>query len=239
MGKYKPVYMFSDDTTKLEKQLAAEGEALKNLLGGKGANLNIMTRAKLPVPQGFTVTTEQCNEFTKLGLKFPAGLKEAILEAMAKLVKESGKNFGDPKNPLLVSVRSGARSSMPGMMDTVLNLGMSDKVAEGMIALTGNERFVWDAYRRLIMMFGNVVMGVNRELFEHCLAEVKKAEGVTEDTKVSVEGLKKVVAAEKVVYEKAVGKPFPQKAEEQLIEGVRAVFESWENDRAIAYRNMN
>jgi pyruvate,orthophosphate dikinase len=239
MAKYKPVYMFSDDTTDLEKKLVAEGEALKNLLGGKGANLNIMTRAKLPVPQGFTVTTEMCIEFTKLGGKFPPGLKDEILASMKKLEKETGKNFGDPKNPLLVSVRSGARSSMPGMMDTVLNLGMNDKVLEGMVALTGNERFAWDAYRRLIMMFGNVVMGVDRELFEHCLSEVKKEEGVKEDTEVSVDGLKKVVEMEKKVFAKAVGKPFPQSPEEQLIEGVRAVFESWENDRAIAYRNMN
>ncbi|MEN6345933.1 MAG: pyruvate, phosphate dikinase [Armatimonadia bacterium] len=239
MAKYKPVYMFSDDTTELEKELKHEGEALKNLLGGKGANLNIMTRAKLPVPQGFTVTTEMCNEFTRLGGKYPAGLKDAILACMRKLEAETGKEFGNPQNPLLVSVRSGARSSMPGMMDTVLNLGMNDEVADGMIAITGNERFVWDAYRRLIMMFGNVVMGVKRELFEGCFTEVKKEEGVTEDTEVSVEGLKKVVAMEKKVYSKEVGKPFPHKSEEQLMEGVRAVFESWENDRAIAYRNMN
>jgi pyruvate,orthophosphate dikinase len=239
MAKYKPVYMFSDDTTELEKQLAAEGEALKNLLGGKGANLNIMTRAGLPVPPGFTVTTEMCTEFTKLGGKFPPGLKEEILAAMKKLEEETGKKFGDPSNPLLVSVRSGARSSMPGMMDTVLNLGMNDEVVQGLIKLTGNERFAWDAYRRLIMMFGDVVMGVDRELFEHCLTQVKKEEGVKEDTEVSVEGLKKVVEMEKKVYEKEVGKPFPQDPVEQLMEGVRAVFESWENPRAVAYRNIN
>jgi len=239
MAKYKPVYMFSDDAKALEEQLRAEGGMLKYLLGGKGANLNIMTSAGLPVPPGFTVTTEQCIEFMKAGHKFTAELKQAILEAKEKLEKETGKEFGNPDNPLLVSVRSGARDSMPGMMDTVLNLGMNDDVAQGMIRLTGNERFVWDAYRRFIMMFGNVVMGVDRELFEHCLAAVKKEEGVKEDTEVSAEGLKKVVEAEKAVYKKVVGKDFPTEAEDQLIEGVRAVFESWDNDRAIAYRNMN
>ncbi len=239
MAKYKPVYMFSDDAEALAKKLEAEGGQLKYLFGGKGANLSIMTAAGLPVPAGFTVTTEQCIEFMKAGHKFPAGLKDEILKCTKKLEKETGKKFGDPTNPLLVSVRSGARESMPGMMDTVLNLGMNDEVAAGMIELTGNERFVWDAYRRFIMMFGDVVMGVDREHFEDCLAQVKKQEGVTEDTDVSAEGLKQVVELEKEVYKSHIGKAFPTKAEDQLLEGVRAVFQSWDNDRAIAYRNLN
>ncbi len=238
MAKYEPIYMFSDDTTALEEQLKAEGEALKNLLGGKGSNLNIMTRAGLPVPPGFTVTTEMCIEYTKLDA-FPAGLEDAIRESVAKVEKETGKQFGNPDNPLLVSVRSGARSSMPGMMDTVLNIGLNDAVAQGLIKLTGNERFVWDAYRRLIMMFGDVVMGVHREEFEECFKKVKAEEGVSEDTEVSVDGLKKTVAMEKEVYKKALGEDFPSDPMAQLLAGVRAVFGSWENDRAIAYRNMN
>ncbi len=239
MAKYKPVYMFSDDTKALTKQLEAEGGQLKFLFGGKGANLNIMTGAGLPVPAGFTVTTEQCVEFMQAGHKFTSALRDEILAAKSKLEQETGKEFGNPANPLLVSVRSGARDSMPGMMDTVLNLGMNDEVAEGMIELTGNERFVWDAYRRFIMMFGNVVMGIDREHFEECLKKIKQQEGVKEDTEVSAAGLKAVVAMEKDVYRQHIGKPFPTKAEDQLIEGVRAVFESWDNDRAIAYRNLN
>ena len=210
MAKYLPIYMFSDDTTALEAELKAEGEALKNLLGGKGSNLNIMTRAGLPVPPGFTVTTEQCIEYTELG-RFADGLEEQIRACVAKVEDETGKEFGNPDNPLLVSVRSGARSSMPGMMDTVLNIGLNDDVAQGLIKLTGNERFVWDAYRRLIMMFGDVVMGVHRELFEECFKQVKAEEKVTEDTKVSVEGLKKTVAMEKEVYKKALGEEMHSK----------------------------
>jgi pyruvate, orthophosphate dikinase len=239
MGKYKPVYMFTDDATKLAAELKKEREALKNLLGGKGANLNIMMTQGVPVPPGFTVTTEQCIEFMKAGNKMPAGLDKEIDKAVVELEKQTGKTLGDPQNPLLVSVRSGARDSMPGMMDTVLNVGMNDQVAEAMVEMTGNERFVFDAYRRLIMMFGDVVMGVKRHAFEECLNEVKQAEGVKEDTQVSAAGLRKVVELEKGVYKKALAKDFPQDAREQLWAGVRAVFESWNNDRAVAYRNMN
>lgn len=239
MAKYKQLYMFTDDAQALSAQLEKEGEALKNLLGGKGANLNIMMTLGVPVPPGFTVTTEQCVEFMKAGEKMPAGLDKEIEKATAELEKQTGKKFGDPKNPLLLSVRSGARDSMPGMMDTVLNIGMNDVVAEAMIKATGNERFVFDAYRRLIMMFGDVVMGVSRHDFEECFSQVKAEEGVEEDTEVSAAGLRRTVELEKAVYKKAIGKDFPQNAKEQLYAGVRAVFESWNNDRAVAYRNMN
>ena len=239
MATYKPVYMFTDDANALSAELKKEGKALKDLLGGKGANLNIMMTLGVPVPGGFTVTTAECIAYTKNGNKFPAGLEKEIDKCTALLEKQAGKKFGDPKNPLLVSVRSGARESMPGMMDTVLNVGMNDVVAEAMVKATGNERFVFDAYRRLIMMFGDVVMGVKRHDFEECLAQVKKEEGVKEDTEVSACGLRRVVELEKAVYKNALGKDFPQNAREQLMAGISAVFGSWNNDRAVAYRNMN
>ncbi|NPV49037.1 MAG: pyruvate, phosphate dikinase, partial [Armatimonadetes bacterium] len=175
----------------------------------------------------------------KAGQKMPDGLDKEIDKCVAELEKQAGKKFGDPNNPLLVSVRSGARDSMPGMMDTVLNIGMNDEVAEAMVKMTGNERFVFDAYRRLIMMFGDVVMGVKRHDFEECFDKVKQEEGVKEDTEVSAAGLRRVVELEKAVYKKAIGEDFPQDPREQLLAGVRAVFESWNNDRAVAYRNMN
>jgi len=239
MANLKRVYMFSDDLEPIVKQLADEGRQLKWLEGGKGSNLAIMTSIGIPVPAGFTVTTDACLEFMDRGNKFPEGLTDEILEAMSKLEAETGKKFGDPSNPLLVSVRSGARESMPGMMDTVLNLGMNDEVAEGMVRLTGDERFVYDAYRRLIMMFGDVVMGVERELFDECFSQVKQKEGVRGDTEVSVEGLKETVELEKQVYKQHIGSDFPTNPQEQLLEAVRAVFESWNNDRAIAYRELN
>ncbi len=239
MGKFKPIYMFTDDANALAAELKKEDRALKDLLGGKGANLNIMTTLGIPVPPGFTITTEMCIAYLRGGKKFPPGLEEEIERSIQELEKQTGKKFGDPNNPLLVSVRSGARESMPGMMDTVLNIGMNDEVAEGLVKLTGNERFVYDAYRRLIMMFGDVVMGIERHLFEECFDKVKAEEGVTEDTAVSAAGLRKVVELEKAVYKKAIGKDFPQDPREQLLAGVRAVFESWNNDRAVAYRNMN
>lgn len=239
MGKFKPIYMFTDDANALAAELKKEGRALKDLLGGKGANLNIMTTLGIPVPPGFTITTEMCIAYLRGGKKFPPGLEKEIERSVQELEKQTGKKFGDPNNPLLVSVRSGARESMPGMMDTVLNIGMNDEVAEGLVKLTGNERFVYDAYRRLIMMFGDVVMGIERHLFEECFDKVKEEEGVTEDTAVSAAGLRKVVELEKAVYKKAIGKDFPQDPRAQLMAGVRAVFESWNNDRAVAYRNMN
>jgi pyruvate, orthophosphate dikinase len=188
MSSLKRVYMANADIEPIKAALTAQGRELRDFLGGKGSNLFIMTSQGLPVPPDFTVTTDACNEYVALG-QFPAGLPEEILAAMAELEQQTGKQFGNPDNPLLVSVRSGAKFSMPGMMDTVLNLGLNDAVAEGMIKLTGNERFVWDAYRRFIMMFGDVVMGVEREHFEHCLDTVKKQEGVSSDVDVSAAGL--------------------------------------------------
>ncbi len=238
MSTLERVYPANTDIEPIKAALAAQGRELRDFLGGKGSNLFIMTNQGLPVPPDFTVTTDACNEYVALG-QFPAGLPEEILAAMAELECQTGKQLGNPDNPLLVSVRSGAKFSMPGMMDTVLNLGLNDAVAEGMIKLTGNERFVWDAYRRFIMMFGDVVMGVKRHYFEEALDQVKEKEGVSNDVDVSPAGLKKVVAMEKAIYEQHLGKPFPQEPREQLLEGIRAVFDSWNNDRAIAYRQMN
>ncbi len=239
MSKYDHVYMFDCDTEALKAQLAEEGRELKDLLGGKGSNLCLMTGSGIPVPPGFVVTTDVCNEYVSLGHKLPEGTEDSIYEAMNKLEETTGKNFGDPGNPLLVSVRSGAKFSMPGMMDTVLNLGMNDEVAAGMVKLFGDERFVYDAYRRLITMFGDVVMGVERTLFDACLDRVKKEEGVKLDTEVSAEGLKRVVELEKAVYKEELGEDFPTDPKAQLMAGVRAVFGSWDNPRAISYRNIN
>ncbi|MBC7288591.1 MAG: pyruvate, phosphate dikinase, partial [Armatimonadetes bacterium] len=232
------IYRFWDPAEPLIEELKAQQRALNDLLGGKGRGLMMMTNAGIPVPPGFTITTDTCNEYYAAGRKFPPGLEEEVEQAMADLEERTGKKFGDPNNPLLVSVRSGAKFSMPGMMDTVLNLGMNDEVAEGMIRLTNNPRFVWDAYRRFIMMFGDVVMGVEREKFEECLAEVKKEEGVEQDTEVSAEGMRRVVELEKEVYRRELGQDFPSSAREQLMAAIRAVFESWNNPRAITYRNI-
>jgi len=235
----KRVYRFWEDATPLKEELAAQNRDLKDLLGGKGSGLMLMTNADIPVPPGFTITTDTCNDYYAAGGKFPAGLEDEMRQAMVDLEERSGKKFGDPDNPLLVSVRSGAKFSMPGMMDTVLNLGMNDEVAEGMIKLTNNPRFVWDAYRRFVMMFGDVVRGIDRSKFEACLDQVKEEEGVTQDTEVSAEGMKKVVALEKEVYEKEMGEPFPTTAYDQLVAAVQAVFASWNNPRAITYRNIH
>lgn len=235
----KRVYRFWEDAKPLQEELAADNRELRDLLGGKGSGLMLMTNADIPVPPGFTITTDTCNEYYAAGEKFPPGLEEEIQQAVKDLEERVGKRFGDPENPLLVSVRSGAKFSMPGMMDTVLNLGINDAVAEAMIRLTNNPRFVWDSYRRFIMMFADVVMGLDREKFEECLAKVKKEEGVEQDTEVSAEGMKKVVELEKELYQAELGQPFPETAEEQLTAAVRAVFESWNNDRAITYRNIH
>jgi len=238
MSDFKRCYMFNEDMDALAQELAAVGRGLKDLLGGKGSNLCLMTNAGIPVPPGFTVTTDTCIEYVESG-DLPAGLDDEVKESMGKLEDWVGKRFGDPDNPLLVSVRSGAKFSMPGMMDTVLNLGMNDEVASGLVKLTGDERFVWDAYRRFIMMFGDVVKGIDRELFEECLNEVKQEEGVTDDVDVSAEGLRKVVECEKQVYKQQLGEDFPTDPATQLFAAIRAVFSSWDNDRAIAYRELN
>jgi pyruvate,orthophosphate dikinase len=216
-----------------------EGKAeMKELLGGKGANLAEMSSLGLPVPPGFTLTTEACAQYYEAGQKWPAGLDKQVSENIAKLEKATGKTFGSGPEPLLVSVRSGAAVSMPGMMDTVLNLGLNDDTLEAMIELTGNERFVWDSYRRFMQMFGDVVLGMEHEHFEEALEAVKKRRGADLDTDLDIEGLREVCDAYLDVY-KRDGKKFPQDAREQLDAAVDAVFGSWNNPRAIKYRQLN
>ncbi|MBQ7502980.1 pyruvate, phosphate dikinase [bacterium] len=215
-----------------------EGNAqMRGLLGGKGANLAEMTGMGIPVPPGFTITTEVCNMYYELGKIMPPGLEEEIGEQMAVLSKKMGKGFGDPKNPLLVSVRSGAKFSMPGMMDTILNLGLNDETVEGLAALSNNPRFAYDAYRRFIMMFSDVVMDLPKSEFEKILRAKKEAEGVKEDSKLSAEALKDVVVKYKAFFKEEKGFEFPQDVRKQLSEAVLAVFRSWMNERAIIYRN--
>ncbi len=214
------------------------GKEMKALLGGKGAGLAEMTKLGLRVPPGFTITTQTCIEFFKAGGRFPDGLWEEVLEHLKRLEEKTGKRFGDPENPLLVSVRSGAPISMPGMMDTVLNLGMNDEVVEGLAKLTGDPRFAYDAYRRFITMFSDVVMHLDRHKFEEIFEEEKRREGVKEDPELSIEGLKRVVERQKRLYEELTGKPFPQDPYEQLRLAIAAVFNSWNNPRAVKYREI-
>ncbi len=217
----------------------AEGSSgMKSLLGGKGANLAEMTSIGIPVPAGFTITTEVCDLFYKGGRKWPAGLEAQVKENLAKLEKAMGAKFGDRDNPLLVSVRSGAAVSMPGMMDTVLNLGLNSEVVQGLIIKTENERFAWDAYRRFIQMFGDVVMEVPRETFEHILEKKKHQVGAKADTDLSANDLKEIVRQYKKAYQEATGEEFPSDPYEQLTKSINAVFNSWNNPRAIKYRQL-
>jgi len=218
----------------------AEGRAdMKLLLGGKGANLAEMTNLGLPVPPGITITTEVCREYYALGKQFPEGLWEQVLEGLKKIEAEMGKKFGDKENPLLVSVRSGAPVSMPGMMDTILNLGLNDETVKGLAKSTGNERFAWDSYRRFIQMFGNVVMGIPHDKFEHILEEKKREVGAKQDVDLTAEDLKDIVEKYKELVKKETGKDFPQDPYEQLRMAIRAVFDSWNNPRAIKYREIH
>ncbi len=220
--------------------LFKEGDAsMKNLLGGKGANLAEMTNLGLPVPQGFIVSTEACTKYYEDGQKIAQEVVDQIYDAMAKTEEVAGKKFGDPENPFLVSVRSGARASMPGMMDTILNLGLNDVAVEGVARKSGNPRFAYDSYRRFIQMFSDVVMEIDKEKFEHELHSMKEAKGVELDTDLDADDLKNLVAKYKEIYKKEMGKDFPQDAKEQLLESVTAVFRSWDNPRAIVYRRMN
>ena len=212
---------------------------MRNLLGGKGANLAEMTGIGLPVPRGFTVTTEACIKYYDDGEDISKEIKEEILEHLSSLEKETGKTFGDKDNPLLVSVRSGARASMPGMMDTVLNLGLNDEVARGFAKVTNNPRFVYDSYRRFIQMFADVVMGFPKSSFERKFDVIKEEKGVKYDTELSSEDLMEVVEIYKEEYKKHAGNDFPQDPKVQLMEAVKAVFRSWNNDRAITYRRLN
>jgi len=212
---------------------------MKETLGGKGANLAEMTGLGVPVPPGFTITTDVCDFYYKNGQKYPQGFNEDIKEAVEKLEEKMGRKFGDPENPLLVSVRSGAAVSMPGMMDTVLNLGLNDKVVDGFSKKTGNKRFVMDSYRRFINMFGDVVMGVEHEEFEKALEEVKSKKGVKLDTELDAEDLEEVTKKYKDVIKKEKGESFPESPMKQLQMAVDAVFGSWDTPRAIKYRELN
>ncbi|MDR1439793.1 MAG: pyruvate, phosphate dikinase [Clostridiales bacterium] len=226
MAKY--VYMFR------------EGNAgMKNLLGGKGANLAEMTGLGLPVPRGFTVTTEACTRYYDDKEAISGDILAEIEERLAALEGDIGKKFGDPKEPLLVSVRSGARASMPGMMDTILNLGLNDSVVEGLSRLTSNERFAYDSYRRFIQMFSDVVMEIPKSNFDKALNDAKAAHGAKFDTDLTASDLKEVVAAYKKIFREHKGSDFPQEPRKQLIEAIKAVFRSWNNDRAITYRRLN
>ena len=228
----KYVYFFGGKKT--------EGKAnMKELLGGKGANLAEMSNLGMPVPAGFTITTKACQLYYDKNKKWPQGLKEQILANLKRLEKVMNAQFGNPKKPLLVSVRSGAAASMPGMMDTILNLGLNETVIAGLTAKTGNPRFAWDGYRRFIQMFGDVVMGVPHEAFEHILEEKKKAVNAKLDTDLSTEDLKDIVAQYKAAYKKHTSENFPDDAWQQLLKSINAVFESWNNDRAITYRRLN
>ena len=212
---------------------------MKSLLGGKGANLAEMTSIGLPVPPGFTIDTKSCADYYDIGGMLPDGLMDEVRENMEIVEKELGKQFGSEEDPLLVSVRSGAAASMPGMMDTVLNLGLSDKAMEGLARVSGNRRFALDAYRRLINMFGDVVMGVHHEKFEVEFDRIKADFGVTLDTELNEAGLEKLIEAYKLVYRKATSEDFPQDPYEQLEKSVEAVFKSWNIPRAIRYRQIN
>ncbi len=234
MAKTKYVYFFGNGD--------AEGdETMRPLLGGKGANLAQMAKAplSLPVPPGFTISIDVCQEYYKLGKKYPAGLDAEVEKYLAKLEKAMGKKLGDEKDPLLVSVRSGAAESMPGMMDTILNLGLNDKSVLGLAAKTENPRFAWDAYRRFIQMYGNVAMGVDHDKFEEIITEVKSHRGVKEDTELTAEELQEIVSKYKVMYKKEKGEAFPQDPKKQMWGAIGAVFGSWMNERAIVYRKLN
>ena len=220
--------------------LFEEGNAdMRNLLGGKGANLAEMTNLGLPIPQGFTVTTEACTDYYNNGRTISEDIQQQIFTALADLEKKQGKKFGDTENPLLVSVRSGARASMPGMMDTILNLGLNDVAVEGFAKKTGNPRFAYDSYRRFIQMFSDVVMEVPKSLFERVLDEIKAAKQVKFDMELTAEDLQEVIARFKAIYKDKMGEDFPQDPKVQLMEAVKAVFRSWDNERAIVYRRMN
>ncbi|TFG64696.1 MAG: pyruvate, phosphate dikinase [Spirochaetales bacterium] len=232
MAKIKQIYFFGGGS--------AEGTAkMKELLGGKGANLAEMTNLGIPVPPGFTISTEVCGSYYTSGKKIPKELEPEVDQHLAKLESLMKKKLGDNDDPLLVSVRSGAAASMPGMMDTILNLGLNDKSVEGLAAKSGNPRFAWDAYRRFINMFGNVVKNVPHESYEHALSSVKKKKHTTEDTDLDTDDLKEVVRLYKEVYKKVTKQNFPQSPKAQLWAAITAVFDSWNNEKAIKYRTIN
>ena len=222
---HKYVYLFS------------EGNAsMRALLGGKGANLAEMTKIGLPVPQGFTISTEACTKYYEDGRKISDEIKAEILEYIVKMEEITGKKFGDLENPLLVSVRSGARASMPGMMDTILNLGLNEKVVEVMAKKSGNARWAWDCYRRFIQMFSDVVMEVGKKYFEKLIDEMKEKKGVELDVELTADDLHELADQFKAEYKKQLGTDFPNDPKEQLFAAIEAVFRSWDNPRANIYR---
>ena len=224
----KWVYMFT------------EGNAsMRNLLGGKGANLAEMTNLGLPVPQGFTITTEACTQYYEDGRKINDEIMGQIMDAIVKMEGVTGKKFGDKENPLLVSVRSGARASMPGMMDTILNLGLNEEVVEVLAAKSGNPRWAWDCYRRFIQMFSDVVMEVGKKYFEELIDKMKAEKGVTQDVDLTAEDLKELANQFKAEYKAKIGSDFPTDPKVQLMEAIKAVFRSWDNPRANVYRRDN
>src|SRR4030065_123742 len=234
MAEKKWVYSF-DEVNLAEKYVDGSWDRVRGLLGGKGSGLADMTRAEVPVPPGFNVTTEACNAYQAEG-KFPAGMWEQELAALKKVELQTGKKFGDHNNPLLVSCRSGAKFSMPGMMDTVLNIGLSDWTARGMVKLTNNPRFVYDSYRRLVEMFGTVVLGIRDEAFEKPLAKYKQEKGYRLDTEMTAHDWKTITDAFLAVVKREKGFDFPQDPLKQLELATEAVFKSWNGKRAVDYR---
>ncbi|MBS7176022.1 MAG: pyruvate, phosphate dikinase, partial [Clostridiales bacterium] len=224
----KFVYLFSEGNGKM-----------RELLGGKGANLAEMTNLGLPVPQGFTITTEACTQYYEDGEKINDDIQAQIMEYIGKMEEIVGKKFGDLENPLLVSVRSGARASMPGMMDTILNLGLNEEVVEVMAKKSGNPRWAYDCYRRFIQMYSDVVMEVGKKYFEELIDAMKEKKGVTMDTELTADDLKELAEQFKAEYKEKIGQDFPSDPKEQLMGAVKAVFRSWDNPRANVYRRMN
>ena len=223
--------------TKFVYDFAEGNKDLKDLLGGKGANLAEMTNLGLPVPPGFIITTEACRAYLTTGHE-PDGLADEVTEHLAALEQQMGKRLGEPADPLLVSVRSGAKFSMPGMMETVLNVGLNDESLQGLASVSDNPRFAHDSYRRLLHMFGGTVMGIEGELFRDALDDLKKDRGTTADTDLGVEDLQELIETYQAIIEKEAGRPFPQEPREQLDLAVRAVFDSWNTDRAVLYRRQ-
>ena len=226
-------------STKYVYKFSEGNGTMRELLGGKGANLAEMTNLGMPVPQGFTVTTEACTKYYEDGKQINEDIQKEIFENLAEFEKLVGKKFGDPENPLLVSVRSGARASMPGMMDTILNLGLNDEVVEGFAKFTNNPRFAYDSYRRFIQMFSDVVMELPKPEFEKIIDAKKEERGVTQDVELDADDMKDLVVRFKAFYKEKKGTDFPADPKVQLMEAVKAVFRSWDNPRANVYRRMN
>ena len=225
---HKYVYEFSE----------ADG-SMRNLLGGKGANLAEMTGLGMPVPEGFCITTEACTRYYADGETIGDDIREEIVRYIGTLEEQTGKKFGDPDNPLLVSVRSGSRASMPGMMDTILNLGLNETVVDALVKKTGNPRFVYDSYRRFIQMYSDVVMEVGKAYFEELIDEMKHTRGVKADLELTADDLKELAAQFKAEYQNKIGEDFPSDPIEQLFGAIKAVFRSWDNPRAVYYRRLN